>query len=106
MNTLGGVADAAASSAPFLGGSVFFLNGNGTPFVVGLGGKGMLKIGGAGAESSTSPSSGDELSGRFALRPYSGDLEACLLRGVDIAAAVVSRSLWSMGVSCKHNLLT
>lgn len=66
----------------------------------------MLKIGGGGAESSTSPSSGDELSGRFALRPCSGDREACLLRGVDIGAAVVSRSLWSMGVSCKHNLLT
>lgn len=76
----------------------FFLKGKGTFFVVvagcGFGGRG-IKIVGAGAVSSTSPSSGDELRGRFAYLPPSGDLDASLLRGVetvidDMVVVVVS----------------
>ena len=57
------------------------MKGKGT-FVGGLGGNEIGIIVGGGAESSSSPSSGDsEVSGRLASLS-SGDLEACRFRGV------------------------
>jgi len=90
-NTLSGGLSWAPSllSEPSFVASTFFLNGNGTVFFVcppsGFGGSEMGKIVGwemTVVVSSSSPSSGDEVSWRLAYLAPSGDREAGLLRGV------------------------